>query len=309
MPAKRAIFLERLHPQGSIYRYVLWADVPSGNQLAYRNPSAESAYKNATPTELQAIRDGLVAEKAGVYRHDSASIATIQTWLEAEWTNFQNQVTAEVPWADYGRNWDGTTWQASPGVPAAGFCGMPEGQPGFIVMTGSSGYAANKFHFVLHNGVSQTLGQAVSIRVRLVVHLPGQSAVTGVAPSVFTFRRREAPTTAPSGTGGLTIGAMDSAYLLPTGIAAYNAPGTPPGGGTTTIINEYVPQADEAKLSTLDAPTESGIMPWGGQIVYKCSDVLPARPLTIRAGQTAEIQQGGTGGTGNGRILCLFTVG
>ena len=56
MPAKRIIILKRQSPDVWQYRYVLWADVPSANQPAYRNPLALSAYENCTAVELQAIR-------------------------------------------------------------------------------------------------------------------------------------------------------------------------------------------------------------------------------------------------------------
>lgn len=311
MPAKRVILLGRTHPTAAFYRYVLWADVPSGNQIAYRNPSATSEYENATPAELQAIRDGLVAERVGQYQKDSATLATIQTALEAEQTSFQTEVTNQASWADYGRYWDGTAWQVSPGVPMVAAKENGNGcSPSFIALTPVSAFGANKFHLVLHNSMPATVGQSLVVKVCLVVVLPGLAAVTGAAPSAFTLRRRSAPSTAPSGSGSFSVAPTDSAYPLPTAIVAYNAPGTAPSGGTTAVFNEFVPQADEQKLTTADAPTLAALFSgWGGQVVYKCSDIPHARPLAIRAGETLEVQQSATAGTGNCRILCLFTVG
>ncbi len=294
---------------GESYRYLLRADVPPGNQMAYRNPTVDCSFDNASPAELQEVRDGLVAEKTGQFDF-SGPIASLQTYLEARWNEWQAEVTAEARWGDYGRHWTGGgSWIATAGVPMVACKETPEGLPSFLALTPVSAYGANKFHFVLYNGVNATLGQSVVVKVRLVVVLPGQVAVTGVVPSAWTLRRREGPTTPPSGTGVVPIGLLDSAYSSPTGIAAWNAPQTAPAGGTTTTINEFVPQADEAKLTTLDAPTFASIQDWGGQVIYRASDVAPARPLALRAGQVLEVQQSATAGTGNVRILCLFTVG
>lgn len=310
MPAKRAILLERTTPGASHYRYVLWADVPAANQIAYRNPAATSAFGNATPAELQAIRDGLVVERVGNYKHDSAAIGTIQTWLEGQWTSFQADITAQSLWTDFGRYWDGAAWQVSPGIPMASAKEVPEGIPSYLALTPVSAFAANKFHFVLHNGASITLGQSFVVKIRLVAILPGLSAVTGAAPSVWTLRRRQALTTPPSGTGGIVIASMDSAFVSPSIITNWNAPSVSPAGGTLVTINEFVPQADEQKMTTADAPTLGAMFSnWGGQVIYRSADAYPARPLTLRAGETLEVQQSATAGTGNARVLCLFTMG
>lgn len=310
MPAKRIVFLSRA-PVTGFYRYVLRADVPAGNQLAYRNPAAVSAYDNATPAELQEVRDGLVKEKVGELAF-TAPVTSIQTWLETRWNEWQAEVTGEASWADYGRHWtSGASWVASAGVPMAAGCEtVPEGVPSYVALTPVSAYAASKFHFVLHHGMSTALAQGLVVKIRLVSILPGLVAVTGVAPSAWTLRRREAPTTPPSGAGSVSVGLMDSAFVLPTGIGAWNAPAVSPAGGTTTVINEFVPQADEMKLSTADASTLGAtITPFGGQIVYSASGLAPARPLSLRAGQVLEVQQSATAGTGNCRVLCVFTVG
>lgn len=309
MPAKRSILIGRTHPTASFYRYVLWADVPAGNQAAYRNPNATSAYENATPAELQAIRDGLVAEKVGEYQRDSVTMTVMQTWLDGEWTRFQNEITAQVLWADYGRYSDNAgAWQASAGVPLIGMKGQEYGSPAFIAITPVSAYGINKFHFVLHNSAAAATGQACIVKVHLLVMLPGSAVVTGVVPSAFTLRRRTALSTSPSGTGSFSIASLDSAYSLPSVVTAYNGPQVAPAGGTLAVFNEFFPQADELKLSTLDAPTMAGLGPWGGQIIYQA--LLPGvRPMAIRAGETLEVQQSATAGTGNCRVLCLFTLG
>lgn len=306
MPAKRIILLNRL---GGRYRFVLRADVPAGNQIAYRNPATVSVYDNASPAELQEVRDGLVLEKLCTLDFD-APVATINNYLETCWAAWQAEVTAEAAWSDYGRYWNGTLWTASAGVPMASAKEVPEGLPSYVALTPVSAFGANKFHLVLYNGAATATGQALIVKVRLLVVLPGLAAVTGAAPSVWSLRRRSAPTTAPSGAGSFAVTALDSSAPLPAIVTAWNAPGTPPAGGTVAIVNEFVPQADELKLTTADAPTLAALFSgWGGLVVYRASDVCPARPLTLRAGETLEVQQSATAGTGNCRILCLFTVG
>lgn len=310
MPSKRIILLHKTDPFSSSYRYVLWADVPAGNQIAYANPVAQSEFDNATAAELQAIRDGLVAEKAGTYISDNDSITTIQTNLQAQWTAFQTAITNEITFGNYGRYWDssGVSWVTSPGVPMASAAETYEGIPAFIALTPVSAYGANKFHFVLYNA-GTALQQTLRVKIRLVAILPGTAAVTGAAPSIWTLRRRNALTTPPAG-GTFSAGKLDSAQALSSVITLHNAPTTSPAGGTIDVFHEFIPQADEQKLSTADAPTLSTIYSgWGGMVIYRCSDVQPARPLIVRAGESLEVQQSATAGTGNGRVLCVFTVG
>lgn len=308
MPSRRSIILRQSDPGRLRYRYILWADVPAGNQIAYRNPAASSTYENATPAELQAIRDGAVAETGGEVTADTGGITAVQAILDARWAEFQAEVTAESVWSDYGRYSNSAgTWQASPGVPMYSAKELPEqNPPTYTVLTPSSGFAANKFHFVLHNN-GGTLGQSLVIKVRLVVWQAGTAGVTGATGGLFTLRRRSPPSTAPSGAGSFAPVPLDSGAPLPAAVVCFNAPGTAPAGGTVAVINEFTPQADELKLSTLDAPTMATLGEFGGQIVYR--QYLNSRPLVIRSGETLEIQQSATAGLGNGRALVLFTVG
>lgn len=309
MPAKRVIILNRVF--GSMdSRAVLWADVPAGNQIAYRNPAAVSAYENAAPAEVQAIRDGAVAEKVVTYNRNptTTTLATMQADLQPLWTAFQNEVTAVVAWSEYGSFWDGATWAATPGVPMFNMPQTSEGLPSFFALTPVSAFAASKFQFVLYNAVNP-LAFGLVVKVRLLVVIPGVAVVTGVQSSVWTLQRRAAMTTAPSGAGLFAPARTDSAAALPAGIGCYNAPAVSPAGGTLETFNQFLPQADEMKLSTLDAPTMAGLAPFGGQIIYNCNSILPSRPLTVRAGETLEIVQSVTAGTGNCQILCVFTVG
>ena len=176
-----------------------------------------------------------------------------------------------------------------------------------MAMSPVSAFGANKFHFVLFNNPG-TISQCLVVKVRLVVWKPGNAAVTGATGGLFTLRRRSGLTTNPSGTGGLAIVAMDSSMPIPTAIGAWSPPQVAPAGGTVAIINEIPVQPDESKVSTLDAPTMAEIRgEFGGQSFYR--HLSCCKPLTIRSGETLEIQQSSTAGTGNGRALVLFTVG
>ena len=315
MPTKRIIVLDRMAAGCQCCRAALWADVPVANRIAYANPRAKSLYKNASPAELQAIRDGLVAEKEVSWSPPSGAftMAAAQTFFQAEWTAWQNEITALVAWDDYGRYWnDSSVWITTPGIPAVSH---PDGDdedklPTFIGLTPVSAFGASKVQFVLYNGASLTTALNQIVKVRLVAIKPGTSAVTGAAPGPWTLRRRSGLSTPPSGTGSVAAVAMDSADVLPTTVTLWNAPQVAPAGGTLATINEFVPQADEQKLTTADAPTMSAILnPWGGQIVYRSPEVVGGRPLVIRPGESLEVAQNATAGTGNAQVMCLFTVG
>ena len=292
-------------------RAVLWADVPAGNQIAYANPLATSSYENITPTELQALRDGTVSEKTVTFAQTSGalSLSTAQAAFQTMQADFQAEVTAYAAWQDYGRFWDGTAWQSPTGVPMFAATDKVEGLPAFIALTPVSAFAVSKFQFVLYNGAPVATSQTLLVKVRLLVFVPGSTVVTGVLAGFWSVNRREGLTTAPSGAGGITVTPMDSAHVLSSLITAFNAPGTSPAGGTAKPVAVFLPQSDEIKLNTLDLPGMASLGNFGGQVIYNDDLLKSCRPLTIRAGQTLEVQQGVTGGTGNGQILCVFTVG
>lgn len=311
MPAKRAIILDFDKAQQA-YRAVLWADVPAGNQIAYANPNAQSVYSNITTAELQAIRDGLVAEKIVSYQQPSGSmnLAQAQSWIQTQWTEFQNDVTAETPWAQFGSYMDNTNaWQGTTGVPMAKLKDNGNDVPSFLAITGTSAFGSNKLHFVLYNGAASATSQGLIVRVRMVLIQPVSTAVTGANSSDWTLRRRQGTTTPPSGTGGMTVSPMDSGQALPTTITAWNAPQVAPSGGTLTTFNTFLPSADEQALSTLNQPGMAAMSGWAGQVIYKASDCRQTKPITIRPGEALEILQGATAGTGNCRVLVVFTVG
>lgn len=307
MPAKRIILLKRALPGAMSYRYVLWADVPSGNQLAYRNPLFTSTYENVSPAELQALRDGQVAEQTGVYKaSNGTSQATMETAIEGYWTAFQAEVTAETPWGLYGRYWSSApAWNATTGVPWA--TTPLEVEPAsFLAQTPVSVYAANKYHLVLANAAVAATSQGFLVKVHLVVVQPQFTAVTGVAPTAWSLRRRNDFTTAPSG-GAVTAAPLDSAQALPSMVTIHNAPSTAPAGGTTIEFHSFIPQADEVKLSTLDQPGMLASQPWSGQTIFSAAG--GRSPIILRPSQTLEVVQSGTAGTGNCRVLVFFSIG
>lgn len=47
---------------------------------------------------------------------------------------------------------------------------------------------------------------------------------------------------------------------------------------------------------------------WYSYILWAHGDLCNTQPLTIRAGETLEVVQSATAGTGNCSVLCVFTV-
>lgn len=306
MPAKRIIITDRTHDR---FGYILRADVPSGNQPAFRNSQAVCSFRNATSAELQEVRDGLVAEKSGRLDFD-APIANVQSYLESRWTEWQAEVTAQTTWAEDGRSWNGTSWAAPAGIPMASVEDTaPLGLAAFDALTGTLAFTANRIQFALYNGVSATTSLGLAIRVRSLVHFSGRTAVTGVAPGVWTVRRRTGTTAIPAGTGGITPVSHDSTDVLFGGLTCWSNPQTAPAGGTLETLRQYLPQADEQKLTTADMPSMLALTPWGGQVIYAAANEPRAKPWTLRPGQCLEVVQDATAGTGGGQILCTFTVG
>lgn len=176
--------------------------------------------------------------------------------------------------------------------------------PAFIAQTPASAFGANKLHFVLDNAHASLV-----VRVMAVIIQPMATVVTGVASGDWTLRVRRARTTAPSGTGGVTPVNFDVNQTLNASITAWNAPGTSPAGGTTSnFITNIRPQPDEIKLTTLDAPTYQSLQPFGGLAMYLAPWLWPAVPITLRQNETLELLQDATSGTGNCRVVCVFTA-
>lgn len=109
MPRLRIIMLDQDDPQ--TFRYVLWADVPLARQTFYANPSAASAWKEATAEDVAALRSGAVVERSDkIVMPKGGMVLQARAILEKNWQGFQDRLTAGAKWTRYGTTWDGTTW-------------------------------------------------------------------------------------------------------------------------------------------------------------------------------------------------------
>lgn len=177
--------------------------------------------------------------------------------------------------------------------------------PVFVAWSPVSSFANNAVQLVIDNDNASQI-----VLPLLVLFAPDQTAAAGALPGVVSLRTRRVRTTAPSGTGGITPVAHDSADALPAGVTAWNKPSTIPAGGTTHACHPAItPQPDELKLTTLDAPTMINVGDFGAQKLYDY-DALPmfVKPLILREDECLELVQGGTGGTGAGYFGCIFAV-
>lgn len=112
--AKRAIILDSIADgagRQTEVRVAFWADVPAPRQRFYANPEATSAFLDADATELAAIRTGAIAERVEIVRRDPGSTnAQLRAEIQRAWQAWQDEITAQNPWARYGSsfNTDGT---------------------------------------------------------------------------------------------------------------------------------------------------------------------------------------------------------
>ena len=180
----------------------------------------------------------------------------------------------------------------------------------FWVLTGNLTFTANRFQLVVYNNNASAL-----VKIRLLIMMPvSAAAVTPVATSIWTLRRRTGPTTDPTGTGGLTVLSMDTDDALPSSITAFSTPGTAPAGGTTQDFSAFLPPGEELKPiggATLLDPTTQGQIAhrFMGFSLYDASALPGCKPLTLRQDQTFEVQQSATAGTATVyRLLCIFTA-
>lgn len=103
MPRLNVIILEKVGPVQ--YRYALWADVPASRQRFYANPTAASAWKDASSGDIANLQSGAVAERVDTYNVSSTdTIATVESILQLTWQSFQDGITNSNPWVRYGSN-------------------------------------------------------------------------------------------------------------------------------------------------------------------------------------------------------------
>lgn len=178
--------------------------------------------------------------------------------------------------------------------------------PTYFALTGALTATASRFQFVLYNNNATAIAQ-----VRKVVLLYcSATAVGGAFSGPWTQRIRTGLTTAPTGTGGVTVFSFDSGDTLPSSITAFSPPGTSPAGGTSKDLSVFLPQPDEVVITTLNAPTMASVSEYCGLTIYDFSSLGPnAKPITLRQNQSYEIQQDATAGLiAAYRLLCIFSA-
>ena len=111
MPRLRIILLDQPQGNPSSYNVVFWADVPAARQTYYANANATSAWKGAQAADNTALQNGSVVEYVQTHVFPAATAwPPIQSYLQTQWQNFQNNITNYDPWSHYGSTWDGASW-------------------------------------------------------------------------------------------------------------------------------------------------------------------------------------------------------
>jgi hypothetical protein len=112
--AKKIILLSRRPDETITLAGIFWLDVSAARQAAYANPSATSAYKDATGPEIAALQAGQVLEFSW-YREwpPGTGVAAIRAALVNQFNAEQTRLSAQNPWQFYGTFWDGTAWTAA----------------------------------------------------------------------------------------------------------------------------------------------------------------------------------------------------
>jgi hypothetical protein len=111
MPRLRVIVLDQPNGNPLSYNAIFWADVPAARQPYYANPNATSAWLNVQAADLTALQNGSMVEQVLTHQLPSGTtMAQAMSYLQAQWQNYQNQITNYNPWLHYGSTWDGTQW-------------------------------------------------------------------------------------------------------------------------------------------------------------------------------------------------------
>jgi len=173
--------------------------------------------------------------------------------------------------------------------------------PTYFLLTGESAMAASKLHVVAFNAA----GSSIVVRVRMIVCKPTAGVVTGAISTALTLYRR-ALTNTPVGSGSSAV-ATDTADATLSAFNVLIALTTNPTGSASTAYTNFIPQPDEVKLSTLDAPTMASMQDFGGVVIYDHARLKGTKPITLRAAQSLEISQTGSAGVGNLQFLFVVT--
>lgn len=122
MPRLNVIILDKPDNNNpNLWRYALWADVPTARQGQYAllwGASKVSAWADATGTDNQNLQNGSMVEKVDTQQvPGGATLAQIEGFLQQRWVDYQAFVTSNNPWIRYGSYgvFNGATWTWTPG--------------------------------------------------------------------------------------------------------------------------------------------------------------------------------------------------
>src|SRR3990167_9715645 len=112
MPRLRVIVLDQVDARS--FQFVMWADVPVSRQVFYvRSAGTVSVWKDALAPDNANLVSGAVTEEVRTFQVPSGTpLGQARIAMENLWTQFQDRVTNQNPWARYGATLDGTTWIA-----------------------------------------------------------------------------------------------------------------------------------------------------------------------------------------------------
>lgn len=117
VPTREIIILAR---QSSIINYALRADVPVGQENAYKNPLAESPVGSTGDPDVPFMVTGQIAQTIqsidlpqGSTESGAQYRARAQTVLENQWSAYQTRISNSQPQAFFGAFWNGTSWANS----------------------------------------------------------------------------------------------------------------------------------------------------------------------------------------------------
>lgn len=102
---KRVIVLEQVNTSPLMFRYAMWADVPTARQPFYaaQQVGMVSAWKDAAPADNTALQSGSVVEKIDtVSVPPGTTLVQVEAALQAQWVTWNATIQAANPWVRYG---------------------------------------------------------------------------------------------------------------------------------------------------------------------------------------------------------------
>lgn len=119
VPTRQILILSR---QSSVINYVLRADVPVGQEAAYKIPGATSPTGNVSDPDLPGLVAGTIAQTMQTMDLPPLPAETAPNYktramaaLVQQWTAYQARVSAASPQSFFGAFWNGTSWANSGG--------------------------------------------------------------------------------------------------------------------------------------------------------------------------------------------------